>query len=302
MSITNSNLNLLKALDALLTERHVTQAGLKLGLTQSAMSLALKQLRQVIQDPLLVRASNGRMALTQRAEQLIRPTRLALQQAATILAPPEEFNPATTRHTFHIGLSDYLALVVLPSLLKTISHLAPHIQIVQHAVNYLDEIEIMDHLDMVIGDFPKAPGSLKSKTLFHDQGVVIADQHHPAFGTPVTMERLVVYPQVFVSLDRQPERNVIVEALRIQGYSLDIQLMTPHTLIALQVLPNTPFIAHGVARLAEPFLKSLGLTMQTSPYSIASLPDYCAKLYWHPRQHREPAHLWLRDTLSRLFD
>jgi len=51
------DLNLLVALDALLTERNVTQAGVRLNLSQSSMSGALSRLRSYFQDELLVSAA-----------------------------------------------------------------------------------------------------------------------------------------------------------------------------------------------------------------------------------------------------
>jgi LysR family nod box-dependent transcriptional activator len=64
------DLNLLVALDALLTERNVTRAGKRLNLSQSAMSGALARLRHCFHDELLVPVER-QMALTSVAEGLV---------------------------------------------------------------------------------------------------------------------------------------------------------------------------------------------------------------------------------------
>ena len=69
MSLAGLNLNLLVALDALLQERHVGRAARRVGVTQSAMSHTLRQLRTLLDDPVLVRSGNE-MLPTPYAEQL----------------------------------------------------------------------------------------------------------------------------------------------------------------------------------------------------------------------------------------
>ncbi len=156
-NLSEINLNLLKALDALLMEQNVSKAGAKLGLTQSAMSLALKQLREVYQDDLLVRGQQGKMSLTPFAKNLITPVRQALRDIETIFVSHLPFEASTSQRTFHIGMSDYIGLVLLPSLMRAITQFAPHVKIVQHAINYLDSLQPFEDLglDLVIGDFLK---------------------------------------------------------------------------------------------------------------------------------------------------
>ncbi|MEN1783294.1 helix-turn-helix domain-containing protein, partial [Pseudomonas aeruginosa] len=55
-NIKSMDLNLLKALDALLDERNVTRAAARLGLTQPALSGMLTRLRESFGDPLFARS------------------------------------------------------------------------------------------------------------------------------------------------------------------------------------------------------------------------------------------------------
>jgi hypothetical protein len=94
------DLNLLVAFDALAREQNVTRAAERVGVTQSAMSHALRRLRELLDDPLLVRGKSG-MVLTARAEALVLPLRSGLVSVDRALVRAERFDPrtATTRST-----------------------------------------------------------------------------------------------------------------------------------------------------------------------------------------------------------
>ena len=92
-ALSRSSLGLLLALDALLEERSVSGAAARCGMTQSGMSHALSQLRQMLGDELLVRSGN-RMHLTPRAERMAAELRLGLGQLERCLAEEAVFDPA----------------------------------------------------------------------------------------------------------------------------------------------------------------------------------------------------------------
>src|SRR5215207_7659759 len=108
VNLRSVDLNLLVALDALLSERHVTKASDKVGLSQPAMSNALNRLRGMFADELLVRTATG-MKPTPRALELVDPLRQLLRQVERVLESDTGFDPATTQRTFTIRMSDILA-------------------------------------------------------------------------------------------------------------------------------------------------------------------------------------------------
>ena len=93
MNVGGIDLNLLKVLAALLEERSVTAAGRRIGLSQPATSNALRRLRELIGDPLLVRGSNGGLELTPHAETLLEPVQRAVAAVADAFRPPVAFDP-----------------------------------------------------------------------------------------------------------------------------------------------------------------------------------------------------------------
>ena len=118
------NLHHLRALDALLAEGSVTRAAQRLGLTPSALSHALRGLREVLDDPLMVRGTGG-MVPTPRAEALALPLRRALHDLSQALTDAPAFDPATATRTFRVGMPDSLAFLLMPRLIGRLRQEAP---------------------------------------------------------------------------------------------------------------------------------------------------------------------------------
>ncbi|UTP25862.1 LysR family transcriptional regulator [Burkholderia sp. FXe9] len=117
------DLNLLKLLDALLKERSVTRAGVRLGLTQPAASRALGRLRTLLDDRVVVRTPKG-LEFTPRAASLALRVSRVLAEAASIVAPAE-FDPATARGEFSIASLDHMALTLIPDVNARLEQRAP---------------------------------------------------------------------------------------------------------------------------------------------------------------------------------
>ncbi|MEK1949364.1 MAG: LysR family transcriptional regulator, partial [Ensifer adhaerens] len=127
-NLTGIDLNLLVVLDALLTERHVSRAAVRLNKSQPAVSHALARLRELFDDPLLVR-HGGRLEPTIRALELAPRLVEAMGRVRSLLAPAG-FDPATERHVFRLAMSDYGAAVLLPKLMATLRAEAPYIDLI----------------------------------------------------------------------------------------------------------------------------------------------------------------------------
>src|SRR5262245_49534954 len=117
MDIRKLDLRLLSCLDALVTECSVTRAAFRVHLSQPAMSSALKRLREVFQDPLLIRMRRG-LAPTPRGADLARSARSVLQRVEAMGTETGRFEPMTAERTFRIAMTDYSGFVLLPSLAR----------------------------------------------------------------------------------------------------------------------------------------------------------------------------------------
>src|SRR5215218_5245897 len=105
VNLARLDLNLLVAFDALLAERSVTRAAVRVGLGQSAMSHNLARLRSLFGDELLTRGPEG-MRPTPRALALSDPVRVALAQITALVSRDQTFDARTAERLFRIGLPD----------------------------------------------------------------------------------------------------------------------------------------------------------------------------------------------------
>ena len=127
MNLAAMDLNLLVALDALISEAHVGRAARKIGLSQPAASHALKRLRDVLGDPLLVRVG-PRMELTPRARGLREPLADALHRVHTLFIT-DSFEVSRSTRRFAVMMQDHVAQLVLPALVTRVDAEAPGVQL-----------------------------------------------------------------------------------------------------------------------------------------------------------------------------
>src|SRR3954463_14740004 len=126
MNLGGLDLNLLVALDALLTERSVTRAAHRVGLSQPGMSNALGRLRRLLDDPLLVR-QGATLVPTARAEALIGPVQEALELIRSALDAQRSFDPARDHRSFRVSCSDYSVLMLIGPLVRGLAADAPRV-------------------------------------------------------------------------------------------------------------------------------------------------------------------------------
>jgi len=151
------NLNLLAAFDALLEERNVTRAAGKMGVTQSAMSSSLAQLRVLFDDPLFRRTPRG-IEPTPRALELGDPIRRGLGLFDRALTP-RSFDPASESRVFVLATSDYVEFVLLPPLLKRLAREAPgvRLEVRPWGLHHVPKTLHSGEVDLMIGFYDEVP-------------------------------------------------------------------------------------------------------------------------------------------------
>ena len=168
MNLNRIDLNLLVYLDALLRERNVTQAANQLNLSQPAMSNGLRRLRELFDDPLLVRTSDG-MTPTERALELEPIVRDVLMNIDRAVQPRSAFDPGDAQRVFRIMASDYAESTLLPYVLDKLRTEAPGITLdimTPSDVSFLDVERVK--VDMVINRFDSMPQSFHQIHLWDD--------------------------------------------------------------------------------------------------------------------------------------
>ncbi|MGK0512835.1 MAG: DNA-binding transcriptional LysR family regulator, partial [Chromatiales bacterium] len=179
MNINKMDLNLLVYLDVLLREKNVTRAANQLNITQPAMSNGLKRLRDLLNDPILVRTSDG-MVPTERARELAPVVRGVLLTLEETLQPNKDFEPQHSQRVFRIMASDYAASTLIPALLKKMRVQAPHT-----SLDIMTPSDVTFHdvengkVDMAINRFDQLPQSFHQKTVWRDSFSCLINAQNP---------------------------------------------------------------------------------------------------------------------------
>jgi DNA-binding transcriptional LysR family regulator len=286
------DLNLLLAFDALWTERHVTRAAKRVGLTQSAMSHALRRLRAQLEDPLFQATPRG-LQPTARAHALAPPLAEALALVRRAVTTPAPFSPAALKRTFTLGTTDYGDLVLLPRLMARLAREAPGVQLVTRPGS--DEAPLLagEH-DLNFGVAAPESADVRSEKLFDDGFVSLLRAQHPLAKQRLTLERFVALGHVLISPTGRGEAAVDV-ALRRLGRTRHIALRVPHFLSAPLVVAESDLIVTLPARVAEALAAPDRLILRRPPLEV---PGFMVSLFWHARNDDDAAHRWLRALVA----
>ncbi|MCG9494471.1 LysR family transcriptional regulator [Acinetobacter pittii] len=292
MNLRSIDLNLLVVLDALLTERHVTRAATKVCLSQPAMSSALKRLRYLLQDELLIRTSHG-MEATPRALELIEPVRQILLQAERLLESASTFDPLHSTMKFRLRMSDVLEYLLLPHLFKILEKEAPNIRL---DITHIPPIETVlslenDHIDLAISMDLSHSSTIKSKELFNDRMVCVMSKSHKLSNQNLTLQSFLEQEHLKVSMSPIDGRYVDT-ALSKLGKIRKVSVNTPHWMVVPQLLRHSSMISVMSEHLA--IKAGRGLIYKDLPFES---DKFSWSMYWHRRNDATPAQNWLREKI-----
>lgn len=296
-NLNRLDLNLLVAFDALLTERSVTRAGIRIGLGQSAMSHNLARLRTLFGDELLTRSAEG-MRPTPRAMALADSVRLTLAQIQSTVLQSEAFEPATADRVFRIGLADSIEVAVIPGLIERLQASAPGVSLRLRSTNRMSILEELDTgtLDLGIGVFSQGQTHHKRRQLYTESFLCLFSPEQLDLTPPISLQDYLRWPHVLTSL-ADDARGAVDEALAKSKLKRSIVMTTPGFLAVPFVVRRARVITTMPSRLARYFSEAFGLV--TSPVPI-DLPSFTISLLWHESFDHEPGHRWLRQAVAGL--
>ena len=288
------DLNLLVALEALLSERHVTRAAARLGLTPSAMSHALARLRATFGDELLVRTRGG-MSATPRGELLLVPLRRVLGEVTDLVRGQGAFDPKSARRNFTIATTDYVEVVLLPPLLARISAAAPGVHL---RITALERSDVAGPLesgayDLAIGASFDERAGLRQQTLFSEEMVFLCRKGHPQVKKRLDLAGYLELRHVLVSL-RGGSQGTVDALLAETGRRREVALIVPHFLAALLIVACSELVLTAPARIVKQLGEALAFKVMAPPLPV---PGFTVRQVWHDRYHDDPAHLWLRQEI-----
>ena len=297
MNIDHTNLrqidlNLLVALDVLISEASVTKAADKLNLSQSAMSHSLKRLRTILDDEILIRTSRE-MEVTPYARQISDRVRQILREIQSTLLEKEIFNPATARETFRIAASDYVEATIGVNLLQKLNVQAPGIRI---RISNLDKETVMNalddnRLDMVIN----ARLPLKSWHVQHDlyQEEFVCVFKGDDSLTELSIADYTKRAHILVSM-RDDFQGTGDEILKLQQQFRQVVWSTPHFMAVPFLLGSSDCVALLPNRMAQQCAKAMNLKLFPPPIAIEG---FAVSMVWHQRNNNSLQHQWLRQQI-----
>jgi DNA-binding transcriptional LysR family regulator len=294
------DLNLLVALDALLSECSVSRAAERLCLGQSATSSALGRLREHFNDPLLVQVGR-RLEPTALGLELLPKVHEALALTRQIIDAPVNFDPATCTRQFTLVASDYVAGVLFPAVSLELARVAPGVRlslrdlpvprdgdVVSEALDYRRSDCVIVPQRRLNADYPHVP-------LMSDRLCCIVCAQQPPFAEGLSLTAYCAADHVVREF--ADGRNLALDALHLN--ELGIHRRVAVTLESFALMPEfivgTARIATVFRRQAERFAQRYPLRIQPAPLAF---PEAVQVLQWHPYQERDPALMWFRGLLS----
>jgi DNA-binding transcriptional LysR family regulator len=293
MDLHGFDLNLLVALDALLAERSVTNAGRRVHLSQSAMSGVLARLRTVFGDELLVPGRGG-MALTPLAEQLVEPIGAVLFEIQQRILTRVPFDASTSHRSFTIAASDYAVSVLLAPLLRHLQAAAPGVSVtivpLRDRVRQLDE----PHLDLLIVPEAFVPAGRPHYVLFRDTFSCIAWRNHPTLDEQLTLEQYAALGHVVVSFVEGRVTSFDAQFGLGEGLRRRVEVVAPSYQVLPDLVTGTDRIATIQTRLARTFAATHPIKVLALP---VRLPTFEEAMVWHERFDGDEGHAWLRERM-----
>jgi DNA-binding transcriptional LysR family regulator len=291
------DLNLLRVLDALLATGSVTAAAERVHLSVPATSHTLARLREVMADPLLVRAGR-RLVPTPRALELKEPVARLLAQAHALLEHPTARDLSGVQRAFVVrapdGTSVAYGAVMATALQQTMPRSSLHFVPEAHG----DTSALREgRIDIDVGTFRLRDPEVEVLELLQQDHVTAARADHAWVRGPRTPKRYVAQAHVAV-MQRPRERSAVDASLAALGLQRAVTLTVPSAYAALVVAARSTLVATVPERIARVMSSGLGLKVLELPFKVEPEPLLMA---WHPRLGADPAHRWLRELLQRVF-
>ena len=288
------DLNLLPVFIALMEERSVTRAALRLGITQPALSNALNRLRDTLQDPLFIRERYG-IKPTQFAEEIAPVIVESLGRLDEVLVGRQTFDPATATRQLNIAVNTYVEVVLVPGIVARLRALAPGIKmsLAPYGNDLAETGVISGTTDMVLGRIVEPPDNLIIQHLMDDSLACVVRADHPDIGDSLSREQYEALRHVNI----QPPgrlRAGLFQALDRQGLRRELAISVTHFLAVPEIIAVTDYCATLPRLICKQIAKDPRLKVVEAPVDLGTFP---VQIAWHVRYRNDPAHKWFRQLL-----
>lgn len=295
-NIKNLDLNLLVALNALLEEKNVTRAALRINLSQPATSRALARLRDMFQDPLLVKGTRG-MVLTARANELHQPLQHILSDITAIISPPS-IDPATMQGEVVIATRDYELATILPKVISRVTDESPNLKlrIIPLIGDDLSSLE-SPNVDFVLAATDSKAATLHRYIVYKESFVCLVSKDNPIIQKGMNLETYTAAKHCLVTISGFG-LGVVDTLLAQKNLKRNIVVRIPHFLAVGHIIAESDLMVTLPRRLGELLSQQNRIVLINPPLKIPQFPIY---LYWHTRNQNNPVHQWIKKVIQTSY-
>jgi DNA-binding transcriptional LysR family regulator len=260
---------------------------------QPAVSAALKRLRELSGDPLLVRSGSG-MVPTDAGLRMIEPAAAILRSAEVLFSDARGFDPQTATQTFRLAASDYLDPQFLPQLVARLKAQAPLTRVEIHPLsadsNYAAQLA-QGAIDVVIGNWLRPPDELHRGELFTDDVVCLVARDHPAVRRGWSEQDWLEAEHIAPTPTHPGALGVIDEHLAGLHLTRNITARCAHFGLIPAMVASSLLVLTTGRHFCARYLDRLPLAVLDSPVAF---PQLTYSQLWHERSHASQAARWLR--------
>jgi DNA-binding transcriptional LysR family regulator len=293
-----ADLNLLRVFLAIWDLRSLTAAGDRLGLTQPAVSHALRRLRTLFEDPLFSRTPNGMMP-TDAAYRLYPPLAQAFAMINEAVQQLAKFEPSSARRVFRVSMSDMSEFYFLPPLVALLDREARGIRIeaANVPVESVSAAMRAGEIDLALGYVPGLDAGCVSQTLFVDEHVCVLRAGHPLRKMKPSREDLSALRYVYASTNATGHR-MVEQWLDELNLKREVVLRLPHFVVAPEIVMHTDLAVIFPKSIAKRFNRGKAFRILPLPFS---LPPIEIQVHSHTQFAADPGIAWLRETIHTMF-
>lgn len=294
-NLKNVDLNLLVIFEAIYATSNISRAADRLGMSQPAVSNALARLRDLIADPLFVRATHG-VEPTIKAREMIRPVRDALGVIGQQLGSGGNIDLASYKRLFRIIIIDVLEPIIMPPIVRTIMAEAPGVSIecIQADAKFYEGIK-NGTIDLACFSFPIDTTDMIVKPICPLDLVAVSRRDHPGIEKPLDLATFQTLPQIAIGRELRGLTD-IDKNLVSQGLPRQIGYMAAKIWSMPAMIERTDLVGILPRRFVQEIAGNFALDIHEMP---TEMPEQFMYMMWHANSEHDPGHIWLRESMMR---
>jgi DNA-binding transcriptional LysR family regulator len=296
VNLKNVDLNLLVIFEAVYSTGNISRAADRLSMSQPAVSNALARLRELIDDPLFVRAARG-VEPTSKTREMINPVREALGLIGRNLDKKAiDIDLSTYKRIFRVIIVDTLEPIIMPTLVRTMLAEAPGVDIecVQGDARFAEAIKT-GTIDLACFGFPIDTTGFVVQPISPMELVMVSRRDHPGIDKPLDLETFQRLPQI--ALGREMRGLTGIDKILIaRGTPRRVCYMASKIWSIPPMVERTDLVAILPRRFVEEVARNFELDIHELPIDI---PEQFTYMTWHANSELDPGHRWLRESMMR---